>query len=234
MLFQLICNAQSKSENSKRPELKSLSEINSESYKNNPVDYLKNYNGENNKLFVFVGRLISIDELPHKEFSMDAGFKARYIVLQKVFGNFSHDTIEFVAYDHYGIPFFSRHDNVLLFVSADSGTYYHQKYMYNVVYMTKNGKWAGTYAKDDYNHEYNKETKVKPIKINFANEVSFSDKNSYLNWENVIVDFPEPYFKIVGKKVIAVYGNYVEELFILKRDGYLTTRHIFENGKLIE
>jgi hypothetical protein len=185
---------------------------------------------KSNLLFAFVGQKISVDELPYREGSMDRGFKAKYKIIQRVFGNFSKDTIEFVAWDHLGIPAFSEFDNVLLYVSADSGIYYHQKYMYNDVYLTTDGRWAGTYAKADYEHEYNKYTKIKPIKIDFANIVSYpiGDKKAAMEY------YPKPYYNIVDNKAIAVYGNYVDELFILKRDGYLTAREIFKDGKLNE
>lgn len=232
--FLFSCNGQTKYDNTSLSGQDTLAQNTFIEAKRNPIDYIKNYNGDNNKLFVFVGQKISVDNLPHIENSMDGGFKAKYIVLQKVFGNFLHDTIEFVAYDHDGIPPFSKFDNVLLFVSADSGTYYHQKYMYNNVYLTKNGKWAGTYAEDDYRHEYNKKTKVKPVKIDFTSEVSFPATYTDENGKRVLIDLPKPYYKIVGDKAVAVYGNYVDELFILKRDGYLTARDIFKDGKLNE
>ena len=228
------CYEQTKSNKSNSSGHDTLIQSKTSSAKKNSIDYVKNYNGENNKLFVFVGLKISVDNLPDREGSRDDGFKAKYKILQKVFGNFSNDTIEFVAYDHYGIPPFSKFDNVLLFLSADSGTYYHQKYMYNDVYLTKNGKWAGTYADKDYGHEFNKNTKVKPVIIDFANEVSYPTKIIRSDSEVVSINYPQKYFNIVADKAIAVYGNYVDELFILKRDGYLTAREIFKNGKLNE
>lgn len=230
----LSCNVQTKSETTNGLQHDTLTQDKSEGVKMNPRDYVKNYGGENNKLFVFVGQKISIDNLPDDKSSMDLSFKAKYKVLQKVFGNFLNDTIEFLVYDHYGIPPFSEFDNVLLFVSADSGTYYHQKYMFNDVYMTKNGKWAGSYAKADYGHLYNKQTKVKPIKIEFVNEVSYPATYIDDNGKSKLIDYPKPYFKIVGDRAVAVYGNYIEELFILKRDGFLTAREIFKDGVLNE
>ncbi len=224
------CNGQTNTQQSNASKVDTIIQV--KKPKVNPKDFIKNYNGENNKLFVFVGQKISVDNLPHKEGSMDGGFKATYLILQKVFGTFLQDTIEFVAYDHYGIPAFSNYDNVLLFVSADSGLYYHQKYMYNDVYLTKDGKWAGTYAKEDFGHEYNKKTKIKPVIIDFAKEVSYPTKIIRADSQVITFKYPKPYFKTIGEKSIAVYGNYVDELFILKRDGYLTAREIFKNGKL--
>ena len=195
-------------------------------------DFVKNYNGENNRLFVFVGHKISVDDLPNRKGSMDGSFKAKYLVTQKVFGDFSNDTIEFVAYDHYGIPAFSKYEDVLLFVSADSGTYYHQKYQYNDVYKTKDGRWAGAYAWDDFEHEYNKKTKIKPVKIDFAKTVYYPLKMVTEQGDTLKRNLPKPYFKKVGDSAIAIYGNYINDLFILKRDGVLTARKIFNNGKL--
>lgn len=226
----LLLNCNGKTENHRLNTSKQDTIIANEKSKisDNPKDLIKNYNGENNKLFVFVGQKLSVDPLPHKEGLMDGGFKAEYLILQKVYGNFLNDTIEFVAYDHYGIPPFSKFENVLLFVSADSGLYYHQKYMYNDVYQTKGGKWAGTYAEYDYGHAYNKHTKVKPIKIDFIKEISYPTKIVRSDSQIVTIAYPKPYFKTVGDKAIAIYGNYVDELFVLKRDGYLTARGIFE------
>jgi hypothetical protein len=180
------------------------------------------------RLFAFVGEKISVDPLPHEKGSMDNGFKAKYAILKKVYGSFPRDTIEFVTYDHYGTPAFSRFKNVLLFVSADSGTYFHQKYMYNDVYKTKDGRWAGTYANDDYEHGYNRHTKIKPVKIDFAVKVSFPIKTVDEQGQQLEFSYPKPYFITVGDSAFAVYGNYVEDLFTLKKTGFLTSRGMFE------
>lgn len=198
-----------------------------------PRSFVKNYGAnDNNPLFVFVGEKIWVEPLPHESGSMDNGFKARYAILKKVYGQFSADTIEFVAYDHYGTPPFSKFKNVLLYVSADSGMYYHQKYMYNDVYRTKDGHWAGTYAWDDYEHAYNKNTKIKPVKIDFSETVYYATKMVNDEGQTLTRTLPKPYFRTVGDSAVAVYGNYVDELFMLKRDGYLTAREIFKHGKL--
>ncbi|MBX3257836.1 MAG: hypothetical protein KF862_27145 [Chitinophagaceae bacterium] len=226
------CNGQVDHDSPNSSLQDSLTQSKETSVKNNPVDYVKNYNGEDNQLFVFVGHKILVENLPYKEGSMDEGFKAKYKILQKVFGNFSQDTIEFVVYDHYGIPAFSKFEDVLLFVSADSGTYFHQKYMYNDVYKTKDGRWAGSYAIKDYKHGNNKKIKIKPIKIGFQIPVIYPLKEIRGNGDTIQLSYPKPYFKTIDNGAIVVYGNYVEELFILKRDGFLTARNIFHNGEL--
>jgi hypothetical protein len=199
-----------------------------------PRSFVRNYGAQDsNPLFAFVGEKIWIKPLPNRKGSMDNSFKAKYAILKKIYGDFSADTIEFVAYDHYGTPPFSKFKNVLLYLSANRGTYYHQKYMYNDVYKTKNGRWAGTYAGDDYEHEYNKNTKIKPTRIDFAETVFYPVTVVDEEGKKLTFSYAEPYFKTVGDSAIAVYGNYVEDLFILKRDGYLTAREIFKNGKLI-
>jgi hypothetical protein len=40
--------------------------------------------------------------------------------------------------------------------------------------------------------------------------------------------FPEPYYKIDGKKASAVYGNHIDELFSLKQRGVLKARGDFQ------
>jgi hypothetical protein len=157
---------------------------------------------------------------------MDNGFKAKYAILKKMYGEFPEDSIEFVAYDHYGIPDFSKFKHVLLYVSADRGTYYHQKYLYDDVYKTTNGRWAGPHT-DAYEHAYNKHTKIKPVKINFVESIAYPRKKKYYGRE-MVLSYPEPYFKIVGDSAFAVYGNYIEDLVTLTKTGVLTSRGFFE------
>ena len=194
-----------------------------------PRSFVKNYRAnDRNRLFAFVGKKISVEPLPYKRGSMDNCFKAKYEILKIVYGNFSEDTIEFVAYDHYGTPAFSKFIDVLLYVSADSGMYYHQKYMYNDVYKTKDGRWAGTYAGDDYEHGYNKHTKIKPVKIEFAEKIFFPTQMVDERGRQLEFSYPKPYFKTVNDTAIAIYGNYIEDLFALKKSGFLTARGLFE------
>lgn len=194
-----------------------------------PQSFVKNYGlSDNDSLFVFVGQKIAVTPLPEKYLSMDYCFKARYLILQRVFGNFKEDTIEFVVFDHHGMPAFSLFENVLLYVSETRGTYYHEKYLFNDVYRTKDGKWAGPYAIQDYGHEYNMTTKVKPVKIDFLEEVNYLTV-VVRDSEKIALSYPAPYYKTVGDKAIAVYGNYVQELYELKRDGCLRARREWDN-----
>jgi len=213
------CNNQPSDTTNSRKKDAEISNSKTSELVDTPRSFVKNYGvNDSNRLFVFVGERVSVEQLPPERHSMDNGFKAKYAILKKVYGNFPEDTIEFVAYDHYGTPHFSKFKNVLLYVSADSGIYYHQKYMYNDVYKTKDGRWAGSYAVDDYEHPYNRHTKIKPMKIDFDERVVYLTNDKY----------PKPYFKTVGDSAIAIYGNYVEELCTLKRTGVLTARGLFE------
>lgn len=234
LILLIGCNTQSSNSINSYKKDTPISDIEAAAVIDTPRSFVKNYGAnDNNQLFVFVGEKKSIERLPAEQNSMDNGFKAKYAIIKKIFGNFPEDSIEFIAYDHYGYPAFSKFKYVLLYVSADSGTYYHQKYMYNDVYKTKDGRWAGTYAASDYNHDFNEHTKIKPIKIEFAVKVAYPTKMIDDDGRKHTLSYPKPYFKMVGDSAFAVYGNYVEDLFKLKRDGFLTAREIFKNGKLV-
>lgn len=183
-----------------------------------------NENERKNKLFVFVGEKIEENTLPFESGDLDNGYRLRYRVLVPVYGHYAGDTISFDAYDHYGRPAFLHHQHVLLFLSEYEGRYYHEKYQFFDVYKTTNGRWASPYARDDYEHAYNKSTRVKPEKIPFATEIIYplKTRGRDMTWH-----YPEPYFKITGDSAIAVYGNYVEDLFRLKKEGVLTARNLF-------
>ncbi|MBK7691933.1 MAG: hypothetical protein IPJ31_12745 [Bacteroidetes bacterium] len=168
---------------------------------------LTNEKERNNTLIAFVGEKLELNDLPHEKNQMDRGFKAKYKVLQMVYGIYLGDTIEFTVYDHYGIPYFSEFKNVLLFVSEYKGQYYHQKYEFYDVYRTKNNRWASPHKEGHYYHPNNVRTSVKPEKIIFEEKPI----------KQLISDgFP-------------IDGNYVEELFRLSKDGVLTSCGLFGN-----
>jgi hypothetical protein len=164
---------------------------------------------------------------------MDNGFLAEYKIIEKVYGDFSDDKILFKAYDHYGIPAFSEYNHVLMFVSFFEGEFYHEKYQYFDLYETKEGNWASPFSKSDYDHPNNVNTIIHPEEIEFLNEVNYviedlGNKEIPKEFiESVKENFPSPYYEFEGKKAIAKYGNYVEDLFNLKRNGVLKSRKLF-------
>ncbi len=180
---------------------------------------------KNNTLFAFVGEKIEFTEIPTEEPSFDAGYKAKYKIILRVYGNYSRDTIDFVAFSHKGVPEFPNYDHVLLFVSEINGKYYHEKYQYFDVYKTKDNRWASSYK----DREYSENIAVKPVKIDFTEPVVYPTIVNYYNGQIDTIKYPEPYYRTIGDTAYAVYGNYIEDLFKLKKEGVLAYRGLFEN-----
>lgn len=128
---------------------------------------------EGSKYFVFIGEKISLEPVPPKEgeIPFDSQFLATYRIIDPYRGTYQGNEIEFTVFDHYGRPPFANYERVLLYVVKHDGRYYHSKYQFTPVYKTKSGKWAGAYAAYDYAHSYNKNTKIKPVKIEFSEPV---------------------------------------------------------------
>ncbi len=194
---------------------------------------MKVENEKNNTLFVFVGEKITVKPIPYKQGAFDNGIIGEYKILESIYGEYPRDVIEFKAYNHYEVPPFSNFKNALIFVSESEGQYYEEKYMSTELFKTTDGRWAGGYADFDYNHEFNKNTSIKPVKINFAEEVSYPINITEPDGTKLVRYCPSPYYRIEGDKAIVVYGNYVEDLFKLKRDGVLTARELFGDKKLV-
>ena len=197
-------------------------------------------------LFVFVGEKIEVVKIPtpftevvdtivvgndttyeiEVSGSMDSKYRAKYKIIKKLFGYFKTDTIQFTVYDHYGTPAFSNFKHALLYVSIseNDGGLYHEKYQYADVYKTKNGRWASGYRTYDYRD--NVGGSIKPEKIPFKRKISYelkeSQKREVERW------YPKPFYKIKKNKAIVVLGNYLEELFLLKKNGILKLWGYFE------
>lgn len=184
---------------------------------------------KNNQLFVFVGQKIWVKDVPQDKDSWDGKFYARYKILQRVYGNYNNDFIEFTAYDHYGIPGFSNYENAMLFVSKYNDKYLHEKYQYYGVFKSKDGRWATPYSVHDFGQDGKRTSIIHPQKVEFEKEVSFP--LSLVKKEEIDCWFPEPFYRIERDKAIALYGNYIEELFEIKKQGVLTARGLFGNKK---
>lgn len=78
--------------------------------------------------------------IAHKKYIMDNAFRCKYKVIKELFNRSETDTIEFLAYDHYGNPSFSEKDTVILYLSKskEDGHFFHQKYQFDNVFIDKN------------------------------------------------------------------------------------------------
>jgi len=177
------------------------------------------------KLFVFVGEKISVERVQTEGYSFDNLFTVKYKILKEVYGHIQKDTLEFRVGDHYGVPPFTKYKNVLLYVSQNKdGKWYHQKYQYSDVYETVDGRWATPGKDPEYRHSYNENPPFQPEKINFKEDFCFDVKD--IESEYIKSDI-EPYYEIEKGKACARMGNYVEELFELKKSGVLHARGLF-------
>lgn len=155
-----------------------------------------------NDLIVFVGRRLEINNF-EDPFSTNPHRLGRYEVLQLIHGRHEGKIIEFAAYDHEGGFEFTRFETVLLFVFRRSGKLYHVSHQFFDVYPTKNGRWATCGDPYKYESAGNRPEPVRDplraVPIEFAGAVSESKSGEQCK-----------------------EGNYVEDLWELKKRGVLT------------
>lgn len=179
------------------------------------------------KYYIFIGEKIQLEgeKQPYycNAVTMDSEFKSTYTIEKNIYGNFPKDTIVFTAFDHDGIPNFSKYKYVLLFVGEYCGKLYHEKYQYFDLYKTKNGKWASPGNPYKYDN-YKKEKDLVSKKINFDNTVYFDI--SKLNSKQIEDEYPNKYYKIIENKAIPIIGTYVDDLVAIKKNGILKARKI--------
>jgi hypothetical protein len=179
-------------------------------------------------LYVFVGQKLSIKKLPRPAdppgqliYSYQ-NYKAKYKVVQNVYGSYSNNTIEFGVNDHYGVPAFSKSKYALLFVYKHNGKLHHVGYQYFDVYKTTNGRWAscGNPFYFDERFKDSVKTPIPVVRLEFPKPVTFKINPSFdsMTIEEV---FPKPYFKVEGLTATGLMGSYVEDLFLLKKEGIL-------------
>lgn len=145
-----------------------------------------------------------------KHYIMDGAFKCKYQIIKKVFNDLETDTVEFIAYDHYGTPGFAENDSVILYISKskDCGHYFHQKYQYDNIFQDKNGNYF-SYPKFSGTKYTAYKDSLKGFKAILKNE-KFDIKG--LSQEAVKSYYPKEFYKIENGFAYPIKGIYLYEL----------------------
>lgn len=109
--------------------------------------------GSPGQTIAFIGEMIALDKLDYEEYCpltedgqlrlcMDSRFNARYRIVELLDGDYDGETIDFAVYDHYGLPNFSKHARVILYVKQFETGLYHHKYAYDPLSPTREGEFA--------------------------------------------------------------------------------------------
>jgi hypothetical protein len=185
---------------------------------------------ESQNLLVFVGKKIDVEEVSAPSGSLDHQYTARYQVLQIVHGQYPNSEIEFTAFDHYGHPGFRRYETALIYVTMGRSwllqpKYFHEKYQYQPVYPTADGRWAG--CGDPYQAEYEGHRKgIQTQAITFKPEVVIDITK--IEPSRVETLYPKAFFDYRQDAVVCRKGVFLDELFAVKREGVLKARGIFK------
>lgn len=192
------------------------------------IEYIE-CNDSTPKLYVIAATKIKLSYAEDDNYcgsiiSIDSKFNAKYQIRENLFGDYKSDTINFTVYDYNGWPAFERYDNVLLYIVKRCDNLIHLKYQFSDIYKTTNGRWATPYKAYNYRNLPD-EIVIKPEIIPFENPLEFDTEG--LSDEYIIKNFPSPYYRKEADKMIAVYGNYIEDIFTIKQHTILKDYSFF-------
>lgn len=139
---------------------------------------------------------------------MDVAIKVKYHILYKLHGDYDHDTIEFISFDHYGDFNFSKPKYVFLSVKKmQNGDFYLPKYQYKTIAKTVDEKWA--FRGNDIRLDKGLMTKVIFEPMLFKDEFSYVIKDR----KRLRKRFPRTYYKKENSKMIPIKGVLVDKIF---------------------
>jgi hypothetical protein len=182
------------------------------------------------KLYVFIGKKIKVWESPSSYcngFPLTSRILSKYLVVKNIYGDFKKDTIQFTTYPPHSEvirqnynPFrssFSEYDYCLLYVLEYKDELLQTRYVFDDVYMTKEGKWATPLKPKGLRNTISPDL-FKPEKINFITPIEFEYEDIF--FKQMKENFSEQYSKISDGRIRVDYGYYVEDLFkIRKKEG---------------
>jgi hypothetical protein len=163
-------------------------------------------------LFVFVGNIISFDSIKNSD-----GFASlKYKILEKTYGNYLGDTIDFRAYYDADSLKFTKYKTVLLFLHRSGKNFDKLALPWYHVYQTVDGRWASGAEWWDYTIY---PTTIKPKRLQFRDSISFDTKG--MDQEQIDHWYPAKYYEVRDGNVKPIFGNYTDELFELNKAGFL-------------
>lgn len=184
-------------------------------------------NLEEDELLILIGEKIEIKKLPDNKEDCTSThcydkFAGRYKVIKKICGNYNKNEITFLIDRYYDKPEFADYKNCLFYLSRKRNSKDTFTLLYNQfddVYRTKDGEWASPFSNKNYMDYDSTKGNIKPRRIDYAENVTYNVKGFSRNRLNR--HFPSPYFTINNKVATAQYGNYIEELVQMKKEGLL-------------
>ncbi|HYC38962.1 MAG TPA: hypothetical protein VEB63_00625 [Chitinophagaceae bacterium] len=171
---------------------------------------------KSDKLFVFVGTLVPSDTAIKNS---EGYVKLKYKILEKIFGNYDNDTIEFFAYYDVDKLKFTRYKNCFLSVLQDGDTFYKMADPVYDVYRTLDGRWANGAKWWDYGPDI--QTSIKPRRLQFKDSPNIDLTG--LSQKEIDHWYPAKYYERKGSVAIPVYGSYTDELFEIQKSVWLSS-----------
>ena len=146
-----------------------------------------------------------------EKYVMDNAFRCKYKVISKILNDTKTDTIEFLAYDHYGSPRFAEKDTVILYLikNKDDGHFFHHKYQFDNVFKDKDGNYFS------YPKFISSEDQTDGIDVlkGFAAHLKNERFNvSHLNDDSRQRYYPKLFYKIENHIAMPIRGIYLSEL----------------------
>ena len=186
---------------------------------------------KSDKLFVFVGTLVPSDPAVKNS---DGYVKLKYKILEKTFGKYDKDTIEFFAYYDVDQLKFTRYKNCFLSLFQDGDTFYKMADPVYEVYQTLDGRWANGAKWWDYGPDI--QTSIKPRRLQLKDSPNIDLTG--LSQKEIDHWYPAKYYERKGGVAIPLYGSFTDELFEIQKSGwfssYFPSEKKFLNNQQIE
>ncbi len=188
--------------------------------KSEPCEVWPSHPEKPTKLYVFVGKKIKTWGSPsgYCNGSFNDRTLAKYEVVKNVYGNFKKKTIQFTSYTHeVMLVNFDDFEYCLFYILEYKGELIQIKYLFDGVFMTKEGRWATPVMKRFSSLNSLDPNEFKPTKIDFLAPFELENNKAF---KNIIANYFYKNYSIKTNNTVEVtHGYYVEDLFEIRKKG---------------
>jgi len=196
-----------------------------------PCEVWPNHPEKPSKLYVLIGKKIKTWKSPSNYCNighLSSRLISKYVVVKNIYGDFKKDTIQFTTYPPHSPalgqnyrPFKTLsidYEYCLLYVLEYNGELLQTRYVFDDVYMTKDGKWASPLKPKGLRNSIPPDS-FRLKKIDFVTPIEFVYDERLE--KQIKENFSETHTTIGNGKIQVNYGFYVEDLFEMRKTGAL-------------
>ena len=159
---------------------------------------------------------VKLDTTAYCGLSFYSRYKAKYEVLENIYGNYAKSIIEFESFEHARFENYYDFDVVVLYIADYCGKLIHLRGEYDPLYKNSLGEYASPYSAYLLKTTRDNKLKERHKPMNFRGRKA-NTAIKHLSKEIISKEFPDSIYEVKNNYAKPLYGLYPDDLFDIRK-----------------